>query len=463
MKQNSAVNYGLGLGKKEKQMIFKEKTIGVISLGCDKNRVDTEKMLGILGAEHITNDIAEAQIIIVNSCAFLESARKEALDAVFECNEYRDNGKLEKLILTGCLPQKFIADLYEELVEVDAFLGTNDYELIPEVIERCYKGERVNAVGKKDWVNSTDRVVTTPLHYAYLKIADGCNNFCTYCLIPKIRGKYRSEKMEVLIEETEKLGDVAELILVAQDVTRYGVDIYGKPALVELIQKLSALDNVEKIRLLYCYPDMLSDELIAEIKSNDKVIKYVDIPLQHADDGVLKRMNRKGTGKEYLALIEKLRAEIPQIAIRSTFIAGFPGETDEQFGNLLAFIKKAKLNNAGFFAYSREEGTPAYKLDGQIEEEVKEQRVKKLYTAQKAISRKILKSYVGKIVEVVADGINYDKETFEGRCYFSAPEIDGKVYFTSNEQVCQGEKYSVLVHSADAYDLYGEVVDEFTE
>ena len=269
--------------------------------------------------------------------------------------------------------------------------------------------------------------------------------------------------MEVLIEEAEKLGDVAELILVAQDVTRYGVDIYGKPTLVELIQKLSALDNVEKIRLLYCYPDMLSDELIAEIKSNDKVIKYVDIPLQHADDGVLKRMNRKGTGKEYLALIDKLRSEIPQIAIRSTFIAGFPGETDEQFGNLLAFIKKAKLNNAGFFAYSREDGTPAYKLDGQIDENVKEQRVKKLYSAQKSISRKILKSYVGKTVEVVADGINYDKETFEGRCYFSAPEIDGKVYFTSNEQVCQGEKYSVLVHSADAYDLYGEVVDEFTE
>lgn len=444
-------------------MIFKQKAIGVISLGCDKNRVDTEKMLAILGAENITNDISSAQIIIINSCAFLESARKEAIEAVFECNEYRTSGKLEKLILTGCLPQKFIDELYGELVEVDAFLGINDYELLPEVIESCYGGQRVNCVGKKDWINSTNRVITTPLHYAYLKIADGCNNFCTYCLIPKIRGKYRSEKIEVLIQEAESLGDVAELILVAQDVTRYGVDLYGKPMLVELIQRLSALENIEKIRLLYCYPDMLSDELIAEIKLNDKVIKYVDIPLQHADDAVLKRMNRKGTGKEYLALIEKLRAEIPQIAIRSTFIAGFPGETDEQFENLLTFIKKAKLTNAGFFAYSREEGTPAYKLDGQIDESVKEQRVKKLYSAQKSISRKILKSYEGKVVEVVADGINYDKQAFEGRCYFSAPDIDGKVYFTSSEQVCQGEKYSVLVSSADAYDLYGEVVDEFTE
>ena len=444
-------------------MIFKEKTIGVISLGCDKNRVDTEKMLGILGAENITNDISDAQIIIVNSCAFLESARKEALETVFECNAYRTSGRLEKLILTGCLPQKFIDELYEELVEVDAFLGINDYELLPEVIESCYSGQRVNCVGKKDWINTTKRVVTTPLHYAYLKIADGCNNFCTYCLIPKIRGKYRSENIEVLLGEAESLGDVAELILVAQDVTRYGVDLYGKPMIVELIQKLSKLENIEKIMLLYCYPDMLTDELIAEIKSNDKVIKYVDIPLQHADDGVLKRMNRKGTGNEYLALIEKLRSEIPQIAIRSTFIAGFPGETDEQFENLLTFIKKAKLTNAGFFAYSREEGTPAYKLDGQVGESVKAQRVKKLYSAQKSISRKILKSFVGKVVEVVADGINYDKQAFEGRCYFSAPDIDGKVYFTSNEQVCQDEKYSVLVHRADAYDLYGEVVDEFTE
>ena len=444
-------------------MIFKQKKIGVISLGCDKNRVDTEKMLAILGAENITNDVLDAEILIVNSCAFLESARKEALEAVFECDGYRENGKLEKLILTGCLPQKFINELFDELTEVDAFLGISDYELLPEVIERIYKGERVNFVGKKDWVEKTDRVVTTPLHYAYLKIADGCNNFCTYCLIPAIRGRYRSESIENLVYEAERLGDVAELILVAQDVTRYGVDLYGKPEIVKLIKELSKLDNIESIRLLYCYPDMLSDELIEEIASNDKVLKYVDMPLQHADDYILKRMNRKGTSKEYLALIEKLREKIPQIAIRSTFIAGFPGENEEHFENLLSFIKKAKLNNAGFFAYSREEGTPSYKFQGQVAEEVKQERVKKLYLAQKRISKKILNEYVGKTIEVLADGINYEKQAFEGRCYFSAPDIDGKVYFTSSSEVNQGEKYLVKIEKADAYDLYGGVEDEFTE
>ena len=444
-------------------MIFKHKKIGVISLGCDKNRVDTEKMLAILGAENITNDVLDAEILIVNSCAFLESARKEALETVFECDSYRQNGKLEKLILTGCLPQKFIAELFEELIEVDAFLGIADYEFLPEVIERIYNNERVNFVAKKDWIEKKERVITTPLHYAYLKIADGCNNFCTYCLIPAIRGRYRSEKIENLIEEAKGLGDVAELILVAQDVTRYGVDLYGKPQIVTLIKELSKLDNIESIRLLYCYPDMLSDELIEEIATNGKVIKYVDMPLQHADDYILKRMNRKGTSSEYLALINKLRSKIPQIAIRSTFIAGFPGEEDSHFQNLLEFIKKAKLTNAGFFAYSREEGTPSYKFQGQVEEAIKIARVKKLYSTQKRISKKILNEYVGKTVEVLADGINYDKQAFEGRCYFSAPDIDGKVYFTSNSEVNQGERYLVKIEKADAYDLYGGVQDEFTE
>ena len=444
-------------------MIFKQKKIGVISLGCDKNRVDTEKMLAILGAENVTSDVLEAEILIVNSCAFLESARKEALETVFECDGYREKGKLEKLILTGCLPQKFIGEIFEELTEVDGFLGISDYELLPEVIEKIYNGERVNYVGKKDWVEKTERIVTTPLHYAYLKIADGCNNFCTYCLIPAIRGRYRSETIETLINEAESLGDVAELILVAQDVTRYGVDLYGKPEIVTLIRRLSALDNIQSIRLLYCYPDMLTDELIEEIAINEKVIKYVDIPLQHADDYILKKMNRKGTSTEYLDLINKLRNKIPQIAIRSTFIAGFPGEDDSHFENLLAFIKKAKLNNAGFFAYSREEGTPSYKFQGQVDEDVKEERVKKLYSAQKRISKKILSEYVGTTIEVLADGINYEKQAFEGRCYFSAPDIDGKVYFTSDSEVNQGERYLVKIEKADAYDLYGGVVNEFTE
>ncbi|MCI6733530.1 MAG: 30S ribosomal protein S12 methylthiotransferase RimO [Clostridiales bacterium] len=439
--------------------LLKEKTIGVISLGCDKNRVDTEKMLAILGSDKITQDQEDAQIIIVNSCAFLESSRKEAIETVFEVNELRKTGKLEKIVLTGCMPQKFVSEMFDEFKEVDVFLGTGDYEFLPEAIELAYQGERVNFVGKAKEFKEKKRVVTTPLHYAYLKIADGCDNHCTYCLIPSIRGKYRSEKEEDLLAEAQSLGDVKELILVAQDVTRYGEDINGENKFVELLQKLSALDNIGSIRILYCYPDKLTDELIAEIRNNDKIIKYLDIPLQHADPAVLKRMNRKGTGEGYLALIAKLRKEIPDIAIRSTFIAGFPGETEEQFENLLDFIKEAKFTNAGFFAYSREEGTSAYRLPDQIDEKVKQSRVKKLYAAQKKVSGERNKSLVGKRIKVICDGVDYDKQSFFGRAYFSAPEIDGKVYFTYDGEIQQGEYYDVKITKADAYDLYGAVTE----
>lgn len=439
--------------------LIKEKTIGVISLGCDKNRVDTEKMLAVLGSDKITQDQEEAQIIIVNSCAFLESSRKEAIETVFDVNELRKTGKLEKIVLTGCMPQKFVADMFDEFKEVDVFLGTGDYEYLPEAIELAYKGKRVNFVGKAKEFKEKKRVVTTPLHYAYLKIADGCDNHCTYCLIPSIRGKYRSEKEEDLVAEAQSLGDVKELILVAQDVTRYGEDIYGENKFAELLRKLSALDNIGSIRILYCYPDKLTDELIAEIKNNDKIIKYLDIPLQHADPVVLKRMNRKGTGEGYLKLIAKLRKEIPDIAIRSTFIAGFPGETEEQFENLLEFIKEAKLTNAGFFAYSREEGTPAYRLPDQIDEKVKQSRVKKLYAAQKKVSEERNKSLVGKQIKIICDGVDYDKQSFYGRAYFSAPEIDGKAYFTYDGEIQQGEYYDVKITKADAYDLYGAATE----
>lgn len=439
--------------------LIKEKTIGVISLGCDKNRVDTEKMLAVLGSDKITQDQEEAQIIIVNSCAFLESSRKEAIETVFDVNELRKTGKLEKIVLTGCMPQKFVADMFDEFKEVDVFLGTGDYEYLPEAIELAYKGKRVNFVGKAKEFKEKKRVVTTPLHYAYLKIADGCDNHCTYCLIPSIRGKYRSEKEEDLVAEAQSLGDVKELILVAQDVTRYGEDIYGENKFAELLRKLSALDNIGSIRILYCYPDKLTDELIAEIKNNDKIIKYLDIPLQHADPVVLKRMNRKGTGEGYLKLIAKLRKEIPDIAIRSTFIAGFPGETEEQFENLLEFIKEAKLTNAGFFAYSREEGAPAYRLPDQIDEKVKQSRVKKLYAAQKKVSEERNKSLVGKQIKVICDGVDYDKQSFYGRAYFSAPEIDGKAYFTYDGEIKQGEYYNVKITKADAYDLYGAATE----
>ncbi|MBQ7164111.1 MAG: MiaB/RimO family radical SAM methylthiotransferase, partial [Clostridia bacterium] len=301
---------------------LKDKKIAVISLGCDKNRVDTEYMLGnVYKFATLTDDPFDAEIIIVNTCAFLEASRKESVDTVLEFNEYRKVGKLEKLVITGCLPQKFIGEIFEELTEADVFLGFRDYDLLEDALKESYAtGRRVNYVGKKDRVESVKRIVSTPLHYAYLKIADGCNNRCTYCLIPYIRGKYTSEPMEKLLSEAETLGDISELILVAQDITRYGIDLYGKAKLPELITRLSGLDNVRKIRLLYCYPDMIDDELISVIKNDPKVIKYIDIPLQHADDGILKLMNRSGRGEDYLALINKLKSEIPGIAIRSTFI-----------------------------------------------------------------------------------------------------------------------------------------------
>ncbi len=436
------------------------KKIGVISLGCDKNRVDSEKLLYFVQDKYeITNDIEEANIIVINTCAFLESSRVESLETVFECNNLRSKN-LEKLILTGCLPEKFIDEIFEELAEVDAFLGVFDYDLLLEAIDLTYQGNRVNYVKKNKKVLIKNRVLTTPCHYYYLKIADGCNNKCTYCLIPSIRGKYVSSPIESLISEVKGIGDAKEVILVAQDVTRYGIDLYGKPMLVELIRELSILEEVEKIRLLYCYPDMITDELILELKNNSKLIKYIDIPLQHASNPVLKLMNRKGTNESYLELISKLKKEVKGIAIRSTFITGFPGETEEDYKVLCDFVRKAKFTNCGFFAYSREEGTPAYKLPNQIDEEVKEKRVENLYKIQKSISLNFTKSKLGEKVEVVCDGIDYDKECFVGRAYFNAPDIDGKVYFTSDDVINQGETYLVLVEEVDEYDLYGRALNE---
>lgn len=440
-------------------MDYSKKKLGIISLGCDKNRVDTEKLLGVLdGKIEITNDLSQANVVVVNTCAFLESARKESIDNIFDVNEYRKNN-LEKIIVTGCLPQKFANEMFDEFVEADAFMGVSSYDEIFDVLDRVYAGERVNAVKNVTAESYSKRVPTTPKSYAYLKIADGCNNFCTYCLIPKIRGRYRSTPIEKLVDEAKGLGKVAELILVAQDVTRYGEDLYRKQALPELIDKISELDNIESIRLLYAYPDKLSDEIINAIKKNDKVVKYIDIPLQHASDDVLKRMNRKGSREEYLKLIEKLKKEIKGIAIRSTFITGFPGETEKDFLILKKFIKKAKLKNAGFFAYSREEDTPAYNMPNQVDEEVKLARLAELYETQRAVSAAANKKANGKTLDVLIDG--YDEETYSyvARAYFSAPEIDGKVYVASPTELKAGERVNVKIKDYDDYDLYGELTE----
>jgi ribosomal protein S12 methylthiotransferase len=440
--------------------MLSKKTFGVISLGCDKNRVDTEKLLGRIQDKgyRITDDISKAQILIVNTCAFLQSAREEAIETVLEYADYK-KGNLEKIVVTGCLPQKFIGELFAPLQEADVFLGINDYDQLFTALEQSYaSGERQNLVGMGADKYAYSRVITTAEHYAYLKIADGCYNHCTYCLIPKIRGKYRSYPMENLLKEAEELGETSELIIVAQDTTRYGEDLYGENKFVELLQKLSALDNIQTIRLLYCYPEMITDALIDEIANNPKILKYLDIPLQHSENRVLKLMNRKGTREKYLQLFERLRAKIPEIAIRSTFISGFPTETEEEFLQMQAFLKQAQLTNCGFFAFSREPDTGAYRMKPQIHHATKKRRVKALYETQARISAHILAKHIGKKLEVVCDGIDYDKNCFVGRAYFNAPDIDGKVYFYAM-QAMQGERYEVLITDADSYDLYGKTED----
>ena len=437
--------------------MLKDKLFSIVSLGCDKNRVDSEKLMGLLAAHGcaLTDDLSAANVIIVNTCAFLNAARKEAIETIINCNAYR-GGNLEKLVVTGCLPQKFADELFGALTEADVFLGVNDYDKIFEALDKSYAEEnkQINMVGTGNGQFSAERIISSAEHYAYLKIADGCFNHCTYCLIPKIRGKYRSFPMENLLKEAEELGELSELILVAQDVTRYGEDLYGENKLVELLQKLSALDNIRHIRLLYCYPEAVSDELIAQVRDNEKILKYLDIPLQHSEDRILKLMNRKGTRQGYLDLFAKLRREIPSIAIRSTFIAGFPSETEEEHEGMKAFLREAQADNCGFFAYSKEPDTPAAKMKGHLTQKVKNKRIQALYAEQEKISAAKLKKLVGETLRVVCDGVDYEKNCFIGRSYKNAPDIDGTVYFHALHAV-QGEEYEVIIKKADSYDLFG--------
>ena len=434
------------------------KKVGVISLGCDKNRVDTEKMLAIVGERHtLTDDVTKAEVIIINTCAFLSAARKEAIEEIISAAEMKKYGKAEKIIVTGCMPQRFIKETFPALTEADVFLGVSDYAGINDAIDKAYEGERLNLVGAYGCENLQKRVLTTS-GYAYLKIAEGCSNRCTYCLIPYIRGKYRSFDKENLVREAAALGSVNELILVAQDLTRYGEDLCPKSSLVELIRALSPLNNVKGIRLLYCYPEGITDELIHEINTNAKMIRYIDIPMQHASDRILKLMNRKGSFKQNLELVEKLKREIAGISIRSTFIAGFPTETEEDVATLSEFLRRAKLFNAGFFKYSREEGTPAAKLDGQISAKEKTARVKKLYAVQKKVVKENARKLIGNTYKVVCEGFDEERCVYYGRTYMHAPDVDGKVYFFSADEVVKNEFYNVKILKATGYDLYGERV-----
>ena len=436
--------------------------VGAISLGCDKNRVDTENLLGfVMGAGHeLVNDINEADLVIVNSCAFLQSAVKESLEAVWEAKAH---GNVRYIVLAGCLPMRYLKEISGEdgLTEANAFVPNTCYERIGEVIERVEKGERV--ILEKDGSlpkASERRVVTTPYHYAYLKIAEGCNNHCTFCAIPSIRGAYRSESSENVLAQAKGLIDqgVREIILVAQDVTRYGQDLPQGENLVSLLRKLIELP-VERIRLLYCYPDAASNELIDLIDEEKKIAKYIDMPMQHASDAVLKRMNRKDTLASLKEKIAYIRSKKSGIAIRSTFMVGFPGETEEEFEELCAFLREEKLDNVGFFAYSKEEGTPAAKMKGQIPQKEKSRRLSVVRAIQSAIQREKAESKIGETILVVYDGIDYDKQAFFGHTDRAMPDVDGKVFFSSEFPVEIGETYAVKIEKVRKLDLYGKVTE----
>ena len=437
--------------------------IGAISLGCDKNRVDTENLLGfaLRSGHQIVNDYAEADIVVVNTCAFLQSAVKESLDAVWEARAQRN---VKYVILAGCLPMRYFDELVGEngLTEVDAVIPNTMYHRIGEVIDRLEKGERVILRGDETMpMQSAERVITTPYHYAYLKIAEGCDNHCTFCAIPSIRGRYRSESIENLVQEAMRLigQGTDELILVAQDVTRYGMDRSGKSELIDLLKALVVLP-LKRVRLLYCYPDMCTNELIDFIDNEPKMAKYIDIPMQHASDDVLHRMNRKDTSESLKDLIAYIRSKPSCISIRSTFMVGFPGETEADFAELCAFIEEQKLDQVGFFAYSKEEGTPAAKMKGQIPQREKKRRLSVITALQSAIAQEKAKSMIGQTIDVIYDGIDYDKELFYGHTDNTMPEGDSRVFFTTDRVAEVGKTYPVTIKKVKKLDLYGSVVEE---
>ena len=441
----------------------KDIAIGVVSLGCDKNRIDTEEMLGRLAGEGFgfTQDAAQADVIIVNTCAFIDSAKEEAISTLLEMAEYKKDGKCAFLIATGCLPQRYMQELAEGMPEVDAWLGTAGYDKVTDVIGRLYAGERGIAIanGKDDRCPVAPRMLTTPEHYAYLKIAEGCGNRCTYCAIPSIRGGYTSRPIESIVEEAKTLTaqhPIKELIVVAQDVSRYGEDLYGENKLTELLQRLSELP-VEWIRLLYLYPEKISDELLDFIDSHPKMCRYLDIPLQHYSDKVLKRMNRHIDSRGIDALIEKISAR-GGYTVRSTFIVGFPGEKVEDVELLEGFLTRAKLDRCGFFEYSEEDGTPAARLPEKISEEVKHARFERLYALQEGIMAQRDAQKIGSIQEVIYEDIDFDNDMFSGRTRGDAPGVDSRILFTSKRPMDVGEICRVKVTGAKDGILTGECI-----
>ncbi|MDP4093491.1 MAG: 30S ribosomal protein S12 methylthiotransferase RimO [Bacillota bacterium] len=442
-----------------------KKKIGVISLGCPKNLVDTEIMLGILrdNEYEITNKEEEAEIIIINTCGFIESAKKESIEAILEMAHYKQD-KCRLLIVTGCLAERYREEIIKEIPEVDAIIGVGNYSEICDVILEASNGKKVVKYGKLDEIDylEGERLLTYNKGYAYLKIAEGCDNRCTYCIIPYLRGHYRSRKMEDLVNEAGKLAKagVKEIILVAQDTTRYGTDIYGTKKLAELIRKISEIGGLEWIRLLYCYPEEIDDELIDEIAGNPKVCKYLDIPIQHASNDVLRAMGRRGTAEQTEELLHKLKSRIPGLILRTSLIVGFPGEDNKDFEKLFEFVNEFMFDRLGVFIYSKEEGTPAAKIRPQVKSREARERYKDLMSLQKKITTEKNHARLDKTYKVIVEGVADDGIFYYGRSYSEAPEIDGLIYFTSSEPVNIGDFVSVKILNVDDYDLIGDVVDE---
>ena len=434
--------------------------VGMVSLGCAKNMVNSEQMLWKLqeAGFDITGSVGDAEVVIINTCGFIESAKTEAIENILEYAELKKAGKLNKIIVTGCLPERYKNEIMDEMPEVDGLVGCGSFDEIAEVLTEVMNGEKTSRFGDIDApVSETDRIVTSGPGWAYLRIAEGCDNRCAYCVIPGLRGKYRSRTMESILKEAETLADMGakELILIAQDITRYGTDIYGERRLAELVQKLCRIDKVRWIRLHYMYPDEMDDGLIDVIASEEKVLKYLDIPIQHINDGILKRMNRRGSGAEIRELFNKLRDRIPGLVLRTSIITGLPGEGKEEFEELSKFLRDAKIERAGVFAYSPEEGTTAAEMEDRPDRETAEHRAELLVDIQSRVIDEFNEKRIGTVTEVLVEGYDDFAECMFGRSYADSPDVDGKVFFEGDAE--PGEFVRVLITDTIDGDLIGEV------
>ena len=435
-----------------------------ISLGCDKNLVDTEVMLGLLASRgyEMTDDEQEADIIVINTCCFIHDAKEESIQNILEMAELKKEGKVKALIVTGCLAERYKDEILEEIPEVDEVLGTTAYDKILDAVDAALEENQEVILSDIDALPlpETKRLVTTGGHFAYLKIAEGCDKHCTYCIIPKVRGNYRSVPMERLVNEARELAEqgVKELILVAQETTLYGKDLYGEKSLHKLVRELCNISGIRWIRILYCYPEEITDELIQVMKEEPKVCHYLDLPIQHANDTILKRMGRRTTKQELVHIVEKLRSEIPDICLRTTLITGFPGETAEQHEELMQFVDEMEFDRLGVFTYSPEEDTPAAGMPEQIEEEVKEDRQAEIMELQQEIAFDKAEDMIGREVLVMIEGKVADENAYVGRTYRDAPNVDGLIFINTDEELLSGDFARVKVTGALDYDLIGELL-----